>query len=509
MNPDLHLVRLMCRPIVFFLVALMLSIPAEAQKSRLAIHGATVITVAGDEPISDALILVDDGRISWVGPVAERPDLKGYDLLDANGKWVIPGLIDTNVHLILNVIPEFYVKYEDQLEDIAIQSAQVGLKYGMTTMADTWGPLEPLLAARNRIRSGEVVGSDVLVAGNIIGTGGPFSPYFMQGWDLRGKSLRYGGWVAPIVQQRINALWEAGMGPDLMAATPEEAAERMRSYIARGVDFVKLGISGHGIEPVEPLMFTDEVLDAMVAEIRAASIPFQTHTFTIASLEQAIRLEPDMLQHPNVMSPGWGGATAAQKAAVRESISQMESGGMLAGLMAVPERRQMDVYQNWTSDQTDDPYLDEIMQYRKPWFAGVSYEQMAEGVRVWLDSGVEYTLATDQGPETSDLGPTVWGRMGRAHFDRLIGLQDAGEQPMDILRAATLNGARAYQLEDEIGTIEPGKWADLVVLDANPLVDIANLRSISTVIKHGMVVDRAALPTHPVLDYDPELPWPY
>lgn len=509
MHSDLPSFKPMRIRAAFFLFLILLAGPIRAQESRLAIRGATVITVADDEPISDALILVDDGRIRWVGPATEGPDLEGYEVVGAEGKWVIPGLIDTNVHLILNVIPEFYVKYEDRLEDIAIQSAQVGLKYGMTTMADTWGPLEPLLAARDRIRSGEVVGADVLVAGNIIGTGGPFSPYFMGGWDLRGKSLRYGGWVAPVVQQRINALWEAGMGPYLMALTPEEAAAKMRAYIARGVDFVKLGISGHGIEPVEPLMFSDEVLEAMVAEIRAAGIPFQTHTFTIASLEQAIRLEPDMLQHPNVMNPGWGGASEAQKRAIRASIEHMAMRGMLAGLMAVPERSQIEIYRNWSSDQTDDPYLDEIMQYRKPWYAGGTYEQRSEGLKVWLDSGVEYTLATDQGPETSDLGPTVWGRMGRAHFDRLIGLQDAGEAPMDILRAATINGARAYHRDSQIGTIEPGKWADLVVLDADPLRDIGNLRSISMVIKRGMVVDRTALPTNPVLDYDPELPWPY
>lgn len=80
---------------------------------------------------------------------------------------------------------------------------------------------------------------------------------------------------------------------------------------------------------------------------------------------------------------------------------------------------------------------------------------------------------------------------------------------MDILIAATRNGAAAYHLEDRKGTIEVGKMADLLIVDANPLDDIGNLRKISSVFKHGVNVDRKRLPTVKVLDYDPEIPWPY
>lgn len=478
-----------------------------AQHQPVAIVGGNVIPATGAAPLEGVSILIREGLIEYVGHHPEI--LEEHYVIDATDKWITPGLIDTNVHLILNVIPEFYIKYEDQLEEIAIQSAQMGLKYGMTTMADTWGPLEPLLGARDRINEGEFVASDVLIAGNIIGTGGPFSPYFMGGWGLRGKSLRYGDWVNPPIQQRINELWEAGMGPDLLAVTPEEAATRMRDYIARGVDFIKLGISGHGIEPVEPLMFSDAVLDAMVAVVREAGLPLQTHTFSVESLRQGIRLNPDMLQHPNVMSPSWSAATESQKTAIRGLIDDIKEKGIYAGLMAIPEKRQIEIYQNWTSDRSDDPALNDIMHFRRLGFLGVTYDQLSEGVKVWLDSGVAFTIATDQGPETSDLGPTVWGRLGRAHFDRMIGLQDAGVAPMDILIAATRNGAAAYNLEKVKGTIEEGKIADLLILSANPLKDIGNLRQIHMILKDGKLVDRDALPSMEILDYDPELPWPY
>jgi imidazolonepropionase-like amidohydrolase len=500
------------QPICLMIAALSLSITVvtSAAASDLALVGGTIIPANGSPPIEDAVIVVADGVITAVGPRGEVDVPAKTTVFEAEGKFITPGLIDTNVHLILMTVPEFFVKYEDRLTDIALQSAQVGLKYGMTTMADTWGPLEPLLEARDRINRGEIVGSRVLVAGNIVGTGGPFSVYFMGSWDHRGDDMRYGGWVHPAIQRRINDLWEAGVGPELLAMTPEEAAAAMRAYLARGVDFVKLAVAGHGISPVEPVIFSPEAMRAMRAEVRKAGIPFQTHTFTVESLRLAVELQPEMLQHPNVMSPPWFAATDAQKNSIRESISTIVSDGIYCGLMAIPSKRKTEIYKSWNAiEHLDQPYLNKVMMNRAPYMGAMPLEARVEGLRVWIDGGVKYTLATDQGPEAADLGPVAWGRLGRAHFERLEDLQDCGEEPHDILVAATKNGAEAYGLGDRLGTIETGKSADLLVLDADPLEDIANLRKINQVIKDGRIVDREALPTVRVLDYDPEAPWPY
>ena len=494
-------------------VSLLLSVLAgalPASASELALVGGTVITATDRAPIENATILIEDSVITAVGPKSDVNVPAGATIFDADGKFITPGLIDTNVHLILMTVPEFFVKYEDRLVDIAIQSAQVGLKYGMTTMADSWGPLEPLLEARNRINSGEIVGSRVLVAGNIVGLGGPFSSYFMGSWDLRGPDMRYGGWVHPAIRERINDLWEAGAGPDLLAMTPEEAGEAMKAYVATGVDFVKLAVSGHGINPVEPLIFSPAAMKAMREEVRRAGIPFQTHTFTVESLRLAIDLEPEMLQHPNVMSIPWFAATNAQKQSTRTSIDAIVRSGIYCGLMAIPSKTKQEIYTEWEpTDHMDQPHLNEVLMSRAPYVAAMAIDKRVEGLRVWLDSGVKYTLATDQGPEAADLGPVAWGRLGRAHFERLEDLQDCGENPVDILIAATRNGAEAYGLGDQIGTVETGKKADLLVLEANPLADIANLRSIEHVIKDGQIVDRDVLPTVRVLDFDPEAPWPF
>jgi imidazolonepropionase-like amidohydrolase len=479
----------------------------------LALVGGTVITATGQPPIANAVVLVQEGRITAVGPQGEVKVPPSMRTIDVRGKWITPGLIDTNVHLILMTVPEFFVKYEDRFVDIAIQSAQVGLKYGMTTMADTWGPLKPLLVARDRINRGEVEASRVLVAGNIIGAGGPFSAYFMAGWDIRGVDLRYGGWVHPMIRERIDALWEDDAGPSLLAMTPEEAGEALGKYMAKGVDFVKVAVSGHGLGEVEPLMFSPAALRAMRDEARKRGIPFTTHTFTVESLRMAVEVGAELLQHPNVMSVSWQKSSPAQKAVIEGLIADIARKGIYCGLMAVPDKNKDRITREWNaSEHPDDRYLNRVMKDRQR--EGTDRSQMAAfedrvaGLRKWIDGGVRFTIATDQGPEAAELGPVAWGRLGRSHFERMEALQDAGVSPIEILIAATRNGAEAYGLGNKVGTVEVGKVADLLVLDADPLKDVHNLRKINQVIKDGRLVDRSSLPTTRVLDYDPEAAWP-
>ncbi|MFT4255918.1 MAG: amidohydrolase family protein [Pseudoxanthomonas sp.] len=480
------------------------------EASRLAIVGGTAIPVVGSPPIHDSVILVANGRIEKIGTATRIQVPPGYAVIDAKGKWITPGLIDSNAHMVLNTIPEFFVKYEDQLEEIALQSAQISLKYGLTTSGDSWGPLAPLLKARDRINRGEEVGTRLLVAGNIIGLGGPYSPYFMGGWDLHGASIRYGSWVHPDIQQRINAEWEAGMGPNLLALTPEEVRQAMRDYIARGVDFVKVAISAHGISPVEPMMFSEAALRAMREEAARAKIPFQTHTFTLDSLAVAVALKPDLMQHPNLVAVPYTKASPRQRTMLDALIVESRKQGIYAGLMGVANKNLVESQLAWRAeDHPDQPSLNRVMAERNLGTGPDYYQTSIDNTRPWLKAGVAFTIATDSGPEAPELGPTVWGKLGRSHFERMEGLQALGVEPMRILEAATINGARAYFLGDETGSLEAGKSADILIVDADPLADVANLRKIHAVIMKGVLIDRAALPAHPVLKYDPEAPWPY
>jgi imidazolonepropionase-like amidohydrolase len=495
------------------LLSSLISIPsvraATPTPERSALVGGTVITATGEPPIPDAIVLIENGRIRAVGRRASVIIPPGTQVIDVRGKFITPGLIDTNVHLVLMTVPEFFVKYENKFEDIAIESAQVGLKYGITTMMDTWGPLDPLLKARDRLNRGEVLGSRVLIGGNIVGMGGPFSPYMLEGAPLHGLDFRYGGWVQPAIQKRINDLWEANMGPRLLALTPSELAEAMRQYLAKGVDFVKVAVSAHGIQPVEPLMFSPEQLRAMREEVKKAGRPFLTHTFTLESLRLAVDVDTDLLQHPNVMEPE--PETPSQLAARDALITDIKRKNIYCALMLIPSKEQFNILEEWKpEDHPKDLEINQIMLSRRTGATPAIYQKRVAALRPWLDAKVPFTLATDGGLEVSELGPVVWGRLGRYEFERMEALQDAGASSLEILMGATRRGAEAYGLGHNLGTVEAGKIADLLVLDADPLQDIHNFRKMNMVLKDGQIIDRKALPTvHAVDFYDPEAPWPF
>src|SRR5262249_34830535 len=144
----------------------------------VVIKGATLIDGTGRRPVSDAIIVIDGGRIVAAGPRADVSAPAGAKEIDATGKFVIPGLMDANVHLILRSSIEVIVRHEGGYEDLIEEAAQVALKNGLTTVFDSWGPLQPLLNVRDRIKRGETRGSRMFVAGNIVGFSGPFGREF-------------------------------------------------------------------------------------------------------------------------------------------------------------------------------------------------------------------------------------------------------------------------------------------------------------------------------------------
>ena len=137
--------------------------------AAVAIVGGTVIDGNGGTPIADAVVLIRGARISAVGPRSAVPIPADASQIDARGKWVIPGLIDTNVHLShyggQNDRYETLAKYQPRQDDIVLEAAQIDLSYGVTTVRDSYGALVPLTKVRDRIARGEQTGARILAAG--------------------------------------------------------------------------------------------------------------------------------------------------------------------------------------------------------------------------------------------------------------------------------------------------------------------------------------------------------
>jgi imidazolonepropionase-like amidohydrolase len=134
---------------------------------------------------------------------------------------------------------------------------------------------------------------------------------------------------------------------------------------------------------------------------------------------------------------------------------------------------------------------------------------MKENHRRMIEAGVIMLVSTDAGITHPVLAAEATGvaavdvdprtTLGEGHFNALVGLQEMGMKPMEILRSVTSHSARAYKKDSDIGSLEVGKQGDLVILEDNPLQDATNYRSINAVYKGGRLVDIDALPLNPLI----------
>jgi imidazolonepropionase-like amidohydrolase len=453
-------------------VAACLSAPAA--DVRLAITGATLIDGTGSAPVKDAIVLIEDGRIAAVGPRGSVTIPAGTREVDAAGKYVIPGLMDANVHLVLGSAIEFIVRYEGRYEDLIEEAAQVTLKNGLTTVFDSWGPLQPLLNVRDRIRRGATIGSRIFVAGNIVGFSGPF------GRDFNGAAEAT---ASKALVRRINPIWEENVGQSLIYMAPEQVRVEIRKYLARGIDFLKYGVSGHVLTNF--LQFSPLQQRAIVEETHKAGLIAQTHTTSVESLRLGIEAGVDMMQH----------AASTGPVAIPDSTIQLALTRKVYLAVQPRTARRLEI----ELKQAEDRNPDSITRFNER----IRHENQIRLIK----AHAPLLLATDAGmmdPDAAEqMSPQLridrLTELGQGHFHWLKAMVEKGMTPMDAIVSATSNIAAAYHKLDQIGTIEKGKLADLVVLDADPLWDIDNVRRISTVIKDGQIVDRDKLPLKRVL----------
>jgi len=474
------------RPWMAFLVFGLLTGSA-VEASVRAFEGATVIDGNGGPPLVDAVVLVDGERIRAVGPRAQVAIPADAERIDVRGKYIVPGLMDANVHLIpwpSWTYIEFLARYENNFEGIATEAAQIALKHGFTTVFDSMGPARPEMRVRDRINRGELLGPRIFVAGNIVG----FRAVFRTRESMASASKAF--------QARINEQFELNGGPDLAWMTPTQIKLEMAKYLAEGVDFVKYGASGDGA-PVNSeigqhavLRFTPEQQRAMVEAVHAVGKIIQTHQTSAEALRIVVEAGVDMAQHCAQTGP-----TRIAEETIQLMVKRKFSCGTQWGPLSETQQRQV-ANRSFPGSDRDNG---------KP---GVDFS-VENAVRL-IDASVPQLVSTDAGtidPDVAkDFGPEGGpgglgghaGLIGEAEFANMLAMKQRGMTPMAIIQSATRNIAAAYKLAS-LGTLEPGKFADLVVIDADPLVDVQNLRKIRMVIKDGRTIDLERLPEAPIL----------
>lgn len=462
-------------------LALVVQTPAQAQ--ALAITGATVIDGTGKAPVSDATVLILDGRIKAVGRSREVSIPGSAKKIDARGKYVIPGLIE-GVNLVwYHPNSATLAKFDGRYDELIVEAAQVALKNGVTGGFITWKSHGPARKARDLIRAGRVPGADVFVGGNIIGFDGMYSP------DSLGEP---GMHVTKTFAKRINEEWEQGTGRRLLWMTDDEVRTIIRGYVEKqDLDFIKYAANAHWMQggslTAQFISFSPRVQKAIVEEGHRGGLTVQAHTMTVEGIDMAIEAGVDILTHGEITGP-----TAIPDDTIRKLLER----GVAVGVLPITQRN-LDARLKDTTDAFTDFQVIAKKNRRNMIKAGVT---LMFGTEAWLKSAedaAEFTSA-------DTVEPSLHSQLGQAHFNALMALEEEGMDPMTLLKTATSNVARAYKLGDKIGgSIEAGKKADLLILDANPLEGARNYRSLRTVIKDGKIVDRDALPLAPLVTSRP------
>jgi imidazolonepropionase-like amidohydrolase len=234
--------------------------------------------------------------------------------------------------------------------------------------------------------------------------------------------------------------------------------------------------------------------------VHKRGLVFETHTATLESLRIAIEAGVDLMQHPEELGSFSDPADReafGERLFPDDMIALMKSRNILSSLLTVSQKRIDLIKQHVAAGDAAYRGMNADM-----------YQNRLVNLRRLVQAKVPFTMSTDNGPQAPELGPRPMSPLiGRQHFDTLQDLVDAGMTPMEALVGATKRGAEACRRPD-LGTLEVGKIADLLVLRADPLRDIANMRQIDTVMKEGSIVDRSKLPVKRVLNFDPEAEWP-
>jgi imidazolonepropionase-like amidohydrolase len=434
-----------------------------AAAQPLAITHATIIDATGRAPIADGVIVIDEGRIVAVGPADSVRIPGNATRIDKSGKYVIPGLMDANVHLVMNFDVDTLVRFNGRYDEIAIEGAQIALKSGVTTVFDTWGPAPDLIAARDRIDSGKEIGTRIFLAGNIIGFDGPISDDFHSNLkDILRMDLA----------EDINRRWTGGMDRSLQWMSAAEVGKKTQAYTATGVDFLKYASSGH--QYMEFMAFSDHAQKAIVDAGHQAGKTVQAHVTSIESTRMAMDAGADILTHCDV-SP--------KHPLPPELLAEMAAKKIHCSILANTKAA-------LAASNYKELFENNVVNVRNMIAAGVP-------LMMSTDAGIEHPIPVKPLTPHDTVDPRI--RLGEGHFFAYQALEEMGIDPMKILQMTTINVATGYKKDKDLGSIEVGKRADLVILDKDPLASASNYRAIDTVIKDGRIVDRNALPTKPLI----------
>ncbi|MEE4175294.1 MAG: amidohydrolase family protein [Xanthomonadales bacterium] len=396
------------------------------------IHAGRLLAVPGEGFVERQTLVVEDGRIVAVRDGFETPD--GAEVVDLSDAWVLPGLIDSHVHLLGEGGPDERLKtFTDSSADVALSGALFArrtLEAGFTAVQDVGGENDAIFALRDAVADGKVPGPRIRASGQSVSITGGHG-------DVNGYS------------SRVMTLFAH---PSICNG-PEDCRRAVRHQVKAGADLIKItatgGVLSNTAAGVEQ-QFTDAELRAIVEAATSMGRKVTAHAHGKSGVDAALRAGVSSIEHGTYLD--------------RESIRLFRENDavlvptVLAGVTVA----------GWV----DEPWLPAPSRAK----AAEVGPKMLDMLRRAYEGGVTVAYGTDTGVS----------KHGR-NAEEFALMVEAGFTPEEAIRAATVVAAEHLEMAADIGTLEVGKFADLVALERNPLDDVTALESIGFVMKGGEV----------------------
>lgn len=429
---------------VLMITTLFLSVPINALADWSIIHAGQLLAVPGKAPLENASVVIHDGVITeviegFVSSDQVETDNEAVKIIDLSKQFVLPGLIDAHVHLTnqysLGNTPYLFMQPEEFHTITGVKNAGLTLRSGFTTVSDVGSGAYTVYAVRDAINAGMIEGPHIIASG---------------------LSMSVTGGHADRTSHLPDHLWKTRDDvQNSQCDSVEECRYRVRTLSKRGADIIKITATGGGGSMQNRGMsqhFTDEEMRSIVETAHMLGLKVTAHAHGGGGVSAALRAGVDSIQHGTLSN--------------KESIALFKK----TGAYLVPTLLALKGSQEFLDNGTFPAIPAAKIKATLPAMHANRERLFNSGLKIAFgtDSGV-----TDHGRNAEEFGLLVeWG----------------GMTPMEAIKTATVNGADNLGISDTRGTLEAGKYADIIAVDGNPLKDVKALESVAFVMKMGKVV---------------------
>ena len=441
--------------------------PEEPIVRTLAIVGATIIDGTAGPPILDGVLLIEGDRIAAVGSADDVEIPEDADVVPARERWIIPGMIDLHMHFWESGRPGAQPTYVADVTEVFPYENEV-----------QWMKRRAPVTLGRYLCSGVTT---VVVLGAI-----PWEyevRELAEEMEAAPRVVLAGGFIGNSPPEDSSPFWE-GAQPGYWIADPQAARGLVEELEATGVELIKAGYVSH---PEYTLEAFQPALSSLIEESHKRGLRVAVHANELESAKMAMQAGADILAHTvrdrdidaafidlalaaGVVNTSTAGLPAGHARLLADELELTEAE------LRCADPEVVDAWEQWMLiPRTERPDLPASLGN-----ADQFEEQMIDNLQQLHAAGVRIGVGSDGGNIGSMHGPS---------FQRELNLlARAGLDPMKVIVAATRIGAEALGREHELGTLETGKLADAVVLDSDPLADVANLVRVHSVIVRGKLI---------------------